>query len=193
MFLLKRGMYMHFAHKIILFFFCFLCVLDGISQEKADSLKPKHSPKLATAMSAVLPGLGQAYNKKYWKIPIIYVASGTLIYMSIQNNSYYKNFKNAYKELYSTDPNGYYYMYNTSFTLTGLQAEKEHYRKNRDLCLILTAGIYVLNIIDATVDAYLIDFDVSDNLSMKVQPTLFMLAQRSAVSTGLKICLTLEK
>jgi hypothetical protein len=184
---------MHVIRLGLIFCISFLLAVKGVSQEKPDSLKPKHSPKLATAMSAVLPGLGQAYNKKYWKIPVIYVASGTLIYMSLHNNTYYQRFKKAYKELYNTDPTGYYYMYNTSFTLSGLEAEKNHFRKNRDFYTILTVGVYVMNIIDATVDAYLFNFDISDNLSMRMSPDILMLTQNNTATPGVKICFSFEK
>jgi hypothetical protein len=156
-----------------------------------DSLTKKHSPRLAATFSAILPGLGQAYNKKYWKIPIIYIGIGSFAYLSLKNNEYYNNFKKAYKELYETNPNGYYYLYNTTYTLSGLEAGKNYYRRYRDLYSILTVGVYVLNIIDATVDAYLFDFDVSDNLSLNISPT--PLYADNKYYNGIKICFYFKK
>jgi len=137
--------------------------------------------------------LGQAYNKKYWKIPIVYAGIGTLAYLSIRNNNYYQDFKTAYKNLYDTNPNGYYYMYNTSFTLSGLEAGKNYYRRYRDMYAIFTVGVYVLNIVDAAVDGYLYDFDISDDLSLKIQPEFMPIAQNNSWGAGVKICLSIQK
>jgi len=161
--------------------------------QKQDTIKKKHSAQLAATFSAILPGLGQAYNKKYWKIPVIYAGIGTLGYLSYRNNTYYQNFRKAYKELSITNPNGYYYLYNTTFTLSGLDAGKNYYRRNRDFYTILTIGIYVLNIIDATVDAYFFDFDVSDNLAISIKPDYYVIPCSNSVNTGIKICLNFKK
>jgi len=162
-------------------------------KQQQDSTKSKHSPKLAMTMSAVLPGLGQAYNKKYWKIPIIYGGMGALAYLSIKNNNYYQDFKKAYKTLYDTDPSGYYSMYNTEYNLSGLEAGKNYYRHYRDMYTIFTVGVYVLNIVDAAVDGHLYDFDISDDLSLKVQPEFIPMAQNNSMAPGFKICLSIEK
>lgn len=164
-----------------------------IAQKSQDSLVKQHSPKLAATLSAVVPGLGQAYNKKYWKIPVIYAGMGTLIYLTYRNNKYYQDFKNAYKELSQTNPNGFYYMYNTTFTLSGLDAGKNYYRRYRDMYAIFTVGAYFLNIIDATVDAYLFDFDVSDNLALRIQPTFINHFENSDLAAGIKICINYKK
>ncbi|HOU99315.1 MAG TPA: DUF5683 domain-containing protein [Bacteroidales bacterium] len=179
--------------KSVVFFLCLLIGIQSFSQRQQDSLKTKHSPKLAATFSAVLPGLGQAYNKKYWKIPIVYAGIGTLAYLSIRNNNYYQDFKTAYKNLYDTNPNGYYYMYNTSFTLSGLEAGKNYYRRYRDMYAIFTVGVYVLNIVDAAVDGYLYDFDISDDLSLKIQPEFMPIAQNNSWGAGVKICLSIQK
>lgn len=164
-----------------------------IAQKSQDTLAKQHSPKLAATLSAVVPGLGQAYNKKYWKIPVIYAGMGTLAYLTYRNNRYYQDFKNAYKELSQTNPNGFYYMYNTTFTLSGLDAGKNYYRRYRDMYAIFTVGVYFLNIIDATVDAYLFDFDVSDNLALKLQPTFILYTNNTNAAPGIKICINTKK
>ncbi len=162
-------------------------------QSQPDSLKRKHSPKIAATLSAVVPGLGQAYNKKYWKIPVVYAGMGGLAYLTIRNNNYYQAFKKAYKELSETNPNGYYYMYNTTFTLSGLDAGKNYYRRYRDMYAIFTVGMYVLNIVDAAVDAHFFYFDVNDNLSFIVKPEINYLTINSEAYTGIKICVNLKK
>jgi hypothetical protein len=144
-----------------------------------------HSPKKATIFSAVLPGLGQAYNKKYWKIPIIYAGFGTIGYFIGWNNGFYKTYKLAYNDL--TDDNSdtnshldleasqYYDLDNpTDYNnfKSGLSKQSEYYRRNRDLLIISMIGFYGLNVIDASVDAHLFDFDISEDLTMNWQPAV---------------------
>jgi len=144
-----------------------------------------HSPKKATLYSAILPGLGQAYNKKYWKIPIIYVGFGTIGYFIRWNNGYYKTYKLAYSDLTDNDPTTdsyldleaaqYYDLENpTDYNnfKSGLSKQSEYYHRNRDLLVICFAGFYGLNIIDASVDAHLFDFDISEDLTMNWQPAV---------------------
>jgi len=124
-----------------------------------------HSPKKATIMSASLPGLGQIYNKKYWKIPIIYTGLTTLGYLTYY---YHNNFVNAKKillELSNTNPHGTIYINDQPYNKETLSYIVKHYNRQRDIFAILTIGFYVLQIIDATVDAHLFNFDVSENLS----------------------------
>ena len=144
-----------------------------------------HSPKKAVIYSAILPGLGQGYNKKYWKIPIIYAGFGTIGYFIGWNNGFYKTYKLAYSDLTDGDPNTnsyldldatkYYDLENpTDYNnfKTGLSKQSEYYRRNRDLLIIAMAGFYGLNIIDASVDAHLFDFDISEDLTMNWQPAV---------------------
>jgi len=144
-----------------------------------------HSPKKATIYSAVLPGLGQGYNKKYWKIPIIYAGFGTIGYFIGWNNGFYKTYKLAYSDLTDGDPNTNSYLdldaakyYDlddpTDFNnfKSGLSKQAEYYHRNRDLLIICFAGFYGLNIIDASVDAHLFDFDISEDLTMNWQPAV---------------------
>ena len=144
-----------------------------------------HSLKKATIYSAVLPGLGQAYNKKYWKIPLIYAGFGTIGYFIKWNNGYYHTYKQAYSDLTDGDDNTnshldldatkYYDLddptqYNNF--KTGLSKQQEYYRRNRDLLVISMFGFYGLNIIDASVDAHLFNFDISDDLTFNWQPVM---------------------
>jgi len=148
--------------------------------------KQIHSPHKATFYSAILPGLGQAYNKKYWKIPIIYGVIGSMTYAIHFNSTNYNKYKNAYRDFLIGDPGNKSYIEVIPPTLTvedvegqyadwfeeALENKKEYYRRYRDLSYIIMAGIYVLNLIDATVDAHFYDFDVSDDLSMRIQPVI---------------------
>jgi hypothetical protein len=132
-----------------------------------------HSAKKATIYSAVLPGLGQAYNKKYWKIPIIYAGFGTLIYFINFNGKEYRKFREAYNIVATGDStnfenNEYVVKYNAN--LTQLQEGRNYYRRNLELNYILTGLLYILNIVDASVDANLYDFDMGDDLSLSFDP-----------------------
>lgn len=143
----------------------------SFGQTPIDSIEV-HSAKKATIMSACLPGLGQAYNKKYWKIPIIYTGFGVLTYFMIQNGTEYRNFREAYNIVATGDTanfdNSYVVRYDEN--LTSLQEGRNYYRHNLELTYILTGLLYVLNIIDASVDANLYNFDVSDDLTLRFEP-----------------------
>ncbi|RIH64129.1 hypothetical protein D1164_16350 [Mariniphaga sediminis] len=146
-----------------------------------------HSPRKATIYSAILPGLGQAYNKKYWKIPIIYIGFGAIGYFIDWNNENYQLFRTGYRHLTDDDPetqdylkieavrrNNYDLNNPTQFNnlKTALSKQQDYYRRNRDLLFISIVGFYGLNIIDASVDAHLFDFDIGDDLTMNWQPSM---------------------
>ncbi|WP_223551700.1 DUF5683 domain-containing protein [Aestuariivivens sp. NBU2969] len=131
------------------------------------------SPAKAAFLSAVLPGLGQAYNKKYWKIPLVYGALGTGIYFYINNNKEYNRYRDAYKSRLAGFKTDEFYFGPQGEELTtpritddGLQRAQKFYRRNKELSLLITIGIYALNIIDANVDAHLLQYNVDDNLSL---------------------------
>ena len=125
------------------------------------------NPQKAAILSAVLPGLGQVYNKKYWKVPIVYAGFVTLAFFIDYNQKNYFKFKQAY-----LDFPDYHLEYSFPLTLDQIERAKDSFKRYRDLCIIGTAGFYLLQIIDATVDAYLFDWDVSDNLSLKIEPSI---------------------
>lgn len=126
------------------------------------------TPAKAAFYSAILPGLGQAYNKKYWKIPLVYGAIGTSLYFYIDSNTKYHQYRDAYKrrlEGFTDDQFSY-------LDETRLISAQKFYQRNRDLSALFVVGFYVLNIIDANVDAALIQFNVNENLS--VRPDVYM-------------------
>ena len=144
-----------------------------------------HSPKKASIYSAILPGLGQAYNKKYWKIPIIYAGIGTIGYFIAWNNNIYKTYKLAYNDLTDKDPdtNSFLELDNaerwnlddpTEYAnfKSALSKYTDYTHRNRDLLIISMLGFYGLNIIDASVDAHFFDFDISEDLTMNWQPAV---------------------
>jgi hypothetical protein len=151
-----------------------------------------HSAKKAGMLSAIVPGLGQVYNRKYWKVPIVYGALGGVGYLAYTNTIYYRFWhdgliiKNAITNKQKTNAdfiafaqNSKYRTKATTLSVEALsskseaefQAENDYYRRNRDLSFFFMGILYLANILDATVDGHLYNFDVSDNLSFRLQPT----------------------
>lgn len=129
---------------------------------KSNDIDPL-TPAKAAFFSAILPGLGQAYNKKYWKIPLVYGAIGTSLYFYIDSNKKYHQYRDAYKsrlEGYTTDDLAF-------LDNNRLIAGQKFYQRNRDLSALITIAFYALNIIDANVDAALLQFNVDENLSVR--------------------------
>lgn len=126
------------------------------------------APSKAAFYSAVLPGLGQAYNKKYWKIPIVYAALGTGIYFYVDNNNEYKRYRDAYKRRLAGFTDDEFYGAGSTPVITdnGLIEAQRQLRRNKEVSLLVTIGLYALNIIDANVDAHLLQYNVDDNLSL---------------------------
>ncbi len=136
------------------------------------SISPR-IPRRAALYSAVLPGLGQAYNGKYWKIPIIYGGLITMGYFIIWNNDQYQFFLRAERAVSNGETNPlseFPNAINRFETREQLSRARETSRRNRDFMVILTAGLYALNIMDAIADAHLIEFDINPDLSMDLKP-----------------------
>jgi Ca2+/Na+ antiporter len=130
-----------------------------------------HSPKLATIMSAVVPGLGQVYNKKYWKVPVVYAGFGIIGYSIYKSSKNYNQFLTAYTYRNDNDPTTIDTVF-TQYRNEDIIIAKDYYRRNRDLSYIIGVLWYVINIVDATVDAHLFYFNLSDDLSFSVKPSL---------------------
>ncbi len=154
-----------------------------------------HSPRKAALYSAVVPGLGQLYNRKYWKIPIVYAGYGTLGYSIYFNQTHYVKYRDAYIDFTDENPATSSYYSVISSAMDKKDYDKEHYpndydpdyydwvkgqlkngmdyyKRYRDLSMIGMAGWYVLTILDAVVDAQLFHFDVDPDLSMDVMPSV---------------------
>lgn len=144
---------------------------------KAQEVKKEHSAKKAGIMSACLPGLGQIYNGKWWKTPIIYAGFGGIGYMAYSNYADYKTFLTAYKiktgNLNVTETaNEYAIQLSESYQASQLQNYKESFRRNFELYCIIMAAWYGLNIVDAIVDGHLYSYDIGDDLSFTVDPCI---------------------
>ena len=151
--------------------------------------------KKATTLSTICPGAGQIYNKSYWRVPIVIGGLASTIYTIDWNNRGYQRFKTAYSLRVDYDnnpdkyPNGSADEFRGNYTATFLKNLKDSYRRNRDLCILLTAGIYLLNILDAHVDAHLQDYDISDDLSMNMEPFFDVTTVGSKPAMGVNLSL----
>lgn len=177
---------------------------DSLPKPAQIKMEFKPDPKKAVLM-ALVPGLGQIYNRKFWKLPIVYGGLMGCMYAVTWNNRNYQDYSTAYKDIMmdAEEPNrpveefhtswqdflgvGYdpkEWVTNTNFQ-TQLKNRKDYYRRYRDLSVIITVGVYALSIIDAYVDAQLFDFDISPDLSMHWEPSVTPQTAYSSRSYGL--------
>lgn len=145
----------------------------GLLQAQGDSLdwRARHSPTKATVLSAVLPGAGQLYNRKYWKAPIVWAGLGTCAYFIQENTREYRRYKDAYIAIVDGDPattDEFEGRYSASQVLN----VTDTYRRWRDISYIALGAVYLLNVVDASVDAHFVRFDVGPDLSAGLGPSL---------------------
>ena len=195
MFLLKKKLF-------ILFVFMSIGINAQKDSTQVENLKVKEtikissnyfnplSPSKAAFYSAILPGLGQIYNKKYWKAPVVWGAMGTSIYFYLDNNKEYDRYRTAFKlreaglndEFTNTDGS-------VLVSRNGLISAQKTLKSNRDLSLLTTLVFYILQIVEASVNAHLLQFNTNDNLSFS--PTLISNSNRYEVpKVGLKFKLS---
>ncbi|MDR2962694.1 MAG: DUF5683 domain-containing protein [Bacteroidales bacterium] len=167
----------------------FCCSIFGAGSAHAHSAlgidSARHSPTRAIVYSAILPGLGQAYNRDYWKIPIIYAGFGGLGYGLYYYQGKYTTFRDAYNAN-RDNTTGTINIGGIEYSLSNVRAGRDFYRRYRDMCIIGTSAWYLLNILEAYVYANLFDFDVSDNLSLHISPALMSTAQ-ARIQPGLNL------
>jgi hypothetical protein len=149
----------------------------GIQVVRGDTIKTvsKHDPAKATLRSLILPGWGQAYNREYWKIPIVYGALGTVAGFYIYNNTWYKRTKEAFDIRVNRNTTADTALIHPSLeplSAESLQLYRNSFRRNRDYSALYFIIAWGLNIADATVFGHLKDFDVSEDLSLQVHPVL---------------------
>ncbi len=160
-------------------------------ERKSDIELQTHSPQRAALYSTLLPGWGQIYNKKYWKAPLAWAIIGTPIGFAIYNQQQYREFSDAYLAAVDSDPNTqnpYEGLYSPEQLIT-LQTT---YRRWRDLSVILAATAYALNIVDAYVDGHLYYFDISDDLTMRIEPSAVFTDLGVGPQAGVKISFSLQ-
>jgi len=163
--------------------------IDTVAVKKKE-FKP--DPKKTIIMSAIFPGLGQIYNRKYWKLPILYGGFVGLSYAISWNNRYYQDYFQAYKDIMDDDPetNSWHNFLrygqdpetvDTAWLKDVLRRGKNYYRRYRDLSIIGTVALYAISVMDAYVDAQLFDFEITPDLSMRVEPAVI---QKSSYYTA---------
>lgn len=156
---------------------------DSIPKEFSKRRKLNLDPSRAVWLSALCPGLGQIYNRRYWKLPIVVGGFVGLTYATTWNNRMLTDYTKAYRDIMDSDPNTKSYMdfyppntqesdIDMAWLKKSLKSKKNFYRRNRDLCIIGMVGLYLINIIDAYVDATLSHFDISSDLSLDVSPAV---------------------
>ena len=134
---------------------------------------PKHSPTKAALFSTLVPGLGQAYNRKYLKIPFIWAGIAIPGYYGLQQNQFFNEKRTAYQNRISGDSTDQFLNPGNFYSNEALLESMDINRRNRDLMFIISGVIYVLQIVDASVDAHLFYFNVSDDLSLQYTPTFY--------------------
>ena len=178
-----------------------IILTDTISTKKAPDYTERvyifnPDPTRAVWLSALFPGLGQIYNRRYWKLPIIVGGFMGLGYATSWNNSMLEDYTNAYRDIMDTDSSTKSYMdffpsttkeenLDKTWLTNVLKSRKNYYRKNRDLCIICMVGVYLLSIVDAYVDASLAHFDISPDLSMDVAPVIMQETRSNIPSVGI--------
>ncbi len=168
---------------------------NGLIIEETVVVKEEYkplAPATAAFYSAVLPGLGQAYNKKYWKIPIIYAGMGVGIYFYIQNDKEYDRFRNAYKRRLAGFTDDEFWGDGATAIVSDerLRDAQKDAQKDKDLSIVVTGIFYLLNIIDANVDAHLRQFNVNDDLSL--EPNFNINPINSQANYGLSLKYTIK-
>lgn len=134
--------------------------------------KPLHSPRKAAFYSAVLPGLGQIYNRQFWKLPLVYAAVGVSAGVFVFNFDKYKQFRDAYRIRVANANNPDFVDPYPLYTGEDLKYLRDAYRQYVDYSVLAFVATYALQIVDATVFAHLRQFDISDDLSMRISPTM---------------------
>lgn len=208
--MLKRYLLLFLIGWLITFFDQSIITAQKPVVQKVDTVdfaqlnKKYRSPHKATFYAVIFPGGGQIYNRKYWKLPILYAGMGALIYGISWNTQYYNKYKNAYHDFVINDPANTRYTEFIPSTLTyedvvygdkhdwfesALQNKYKFYRKQRDMCYMGLIAVYAASIVDATVDAHLMTFDISEELSLNVQPTFINGTSMFSGTPGLHLSL----
>lgn len=160
---------------------------ERVFETQADSSQFVPDPTKALWYSAIAPGVGQIYTRRYWKLPLLFGGVAGVIYGISFNTRYYNDYTNAYRDIYSNDPNANSYINflpyayrddtewienNKDWIKSALKSKKDYYRKYRDICIAGMVGIYALAMIDAYVDAQLYNFDISPDVSLQISPAV---------------------
>ena len=158
---------------------------DEENVAEQESVRRMPVPEKAAMLSAAFPGFGQIYNRKYWKVPIIYAGFGVIAYFLDMNSSNYNKYRKAY--FYRLDGNPMTVDDFPNYSTDVLRRAMNYYRRNLEITYILAGALYILNILDASVDAHLMDFDVSEDLSFRLEPVIEKINYMAQPSAGIKL------
>ena len=155
----------------------------------------KPDPQKSLWYAIIFPGLGQIYNRQYWKVPIVYGGVAGLTYAISWNGKYYRDYSRGYRDIMDSDPNTKSYEKLLPYSIDPSSSEAKNlmksrqntYRRYRDLSIVGAVAFYAITVIDAYVDAQLADFDISPDLSMQVAPTLFQTPNSDKPSVGVQL------
>lgn len=176
-----------------------VAIADSMSLPVAPQTKIREfnpDPVRAVWLSALFPGLGQVYNRRFWKLPLVVAGFMGLGYGTSWNNMMLRDYTRAYSDIMDSDPTTNSYMDFFPSTITEddldktwltntLKARKDYYRRNRDLCIICMVGVYLLAMVDAYVDASLSHFDITPDLSVQVSPAVISDSRNKLPGIGL--------
>ncbi len=166
---------------------------SGLLEQEIDSIHieglEENRPMKITFYAAILPGLGQIKNKKYWKLPILYGGAAAMGYFIDYNNKKYQQYRNALLEKRSFPEALWSSPQAININEDNLQRGVDYYRRNRDLLMILMGGLYLLQMVDAHVDAHLMEFDISDELAIRIGPGIQPGIYMTDVPYGMKLSL----
>ena len=150
------------------------------NSKKTIAQEQNKSPNKAALLS-IVPGVGQIYTEKYWKIPIIYSALITSGYFIYDNNNKYKKYKNTYLNRLNGINDNLNYSNSELITL------KDYYKRNREISIMLFSLSYILNIVDASVNAHLFEYEINENISLKIEPFTYQEFQYSSLSLNINL------
>jgi hypothetical protein len=187
---------MNMRFILVLVFGIFSFALHAQESPKSINIKPakdsthKHSPQKAALFSAIIPGAGQIYNRKYWKVPVLAAGAGALVYSFQFNQKNYSLFKTELiqRQAGSAEINTEL----SNLSDANLNELQDFYHRNRDLTIVGMALLYALNVLDATVDAHLFDFNVNEDLSMHIRPKTLYSSSTSMPIAGLGLTLNFK-
>jgi len=161
---------------------------EGTNEADTLDWRQRHSPRKATIMSAIIPGAGQIYNRKYWKAPIVWAGLGVSLWFVQRNTAQYRRYKDNYLAVIDNDPTTVD-EFEGRVSSSQLLDATDTYRRWRDLSYVAVGLCYLLNVVDASVDGYFVRFDVGEDLSMHIAPSL----QTAALGApGFSLALTLR-
>lgn len=172
--------------KSCLFIILIFCFSTGVLAQEKKKEEYVHSPKKAVLLALALPGSGQIYNKKYWKLPLVYGGLIGSVSYTIFNHNKFKEFDEALA-IRNAGKEGVVDKFVGKYDDESLSRITLEYRNERDRGILITAGVYILQMVDAYVDAHLFDFDISDDLSLNVSPSFNYDIASQNMQTGLSL------